>query len=93
MRYRATKDSFTNQFFYRDRVYTFTDKAPNSHFECLDDTPQKPDPKPPAEKDEILLEMAAERKQKLLDLAYEKGIEVDKRWGVKKIREAIEQEG
>lgn len=84
MKYRATTDSYTNHFYYRDRVYDFPDKAPNSHFECLD---------VPQQKSEVVTEDSAAEKQELLDMADEKGIEVDKRWGVKRIREALEQEG
>lgn len=77
--YRAIRDSFSDRFYYQGRVYLFDDKPPSQHFLLIggeSSTSEAP-----------LADV--EEKRELLDQAESLGIKVDKRWGLKKLKEVI----
>jgi hypothetical protein len=79
MQYRALRDNFYDgRYYYSGRVYSFN-SPPSHHFEPM----QLP-------VEETVTDSQLDEKRELIDQAEALGIEVDKRWGIKKLREVVE---
>lgn len=77
MQYRALRDSFHgDRYYYSGRVYSFS-SPPGQHFE-------------PLHEEVVIEDTQVDEKRELLDQAEALGIEVDKRWGIKKLKEVVE---
>ena len=84
MDYRATRDSFNGRYFVKDRVYSFEGEPPSKWFVPLHEAV-------PTEKVTEVTEEVDEKRE-LVDEAKALGIDVDNRWGVKKLKAAIAAE-